>query len=60
MLFTQAQGWMKTHNFSIQKQKERFANMGFAKEFFKIMDADDGGTLDFEELSKPLIALKLS
>jgi len=34
--------------------------MEFAKEFFNIVDADESGKTDFEELALPLIALGLS
>lgn len=49
--------WMKTRG-APQRSTEK--NFEFAKELFKIWDADKGGYLDLDEISLPLISLGLS
>lgn len=60
LLYRTMQRWMNNHAFSTRTQKESMSNMEFAKEFFSIIDSDDSGKTDFEELALPLIALGLS
>jgi Ca2+-binding EF-hand superfamily protein len=54
------QKWMRSHDFSVQRQMDNMSNIMFAKEFFKIIDNDDTGRLNVQELAEPLIALGLS
>lgn len=49
--------WMKKRG---NKQRSKEKHFEFAKELFKIWDADGGGFLDVDEISLPLIALGLS
>jgi hypothetical protein len=49
--------WMKVRG---NKQKSKEKHFEFAKELFKIWDADGGGFLDVDEISLPLISLGLS
>lgn len=49
--------WMKTRGVN-QRSKEK--HFEFAKELFKIWDRDNGGYLDIDEISLPLISLGLS
>lgn len=49
--------WMKTRGID-QRSKEK--HFEFARDLFKIWDSDNGGFLDFDEISLPLISLGLS
>jgi hypothetical protein len=49
--------WMKTRGVN-QRSKEK--HFEFAKDLFKIWDRDNGGYLDIDEISLPLISLGLS
>lgn len=64
MAFKRAENWInkrkpkKTENNSNYHTKEK--HVDFAKELFLIWDEDQAGTLDLDEITKPLIALGLS
>lgn len=60
LLFRTMQNWMRSHEFSDQRQTDNINNIQFAKEFFKIVDNGDTGNLNLEQLAIPLIALGLS
>jgi Ca2+-binding EF-hand superfamily protein len=49
--------WMRHRGHA---QKDTMKHFEFAKNLFKIWDADGGGSLDVDEISLPLIALGLS
>jgi hypothetical protein len=49
--------WLKKHGHGHRSKEKHFE---FAKDLFKIWDADGGGFLDVDEISLPLIALGLS
>jgi len=49
--------WMRVRG---SKKSSKEKHFEFAKDLFKIWDADGGGFLDVDEISLPLIALGLS
>jgi Ca2+-binding EF-hand superfamily protein len=49
--------WLKKRGHGHRSKEKHFE---FAKDLFKIWDADGGGFLDVDEISLPLIALGLS
>jgi len=57
--FADSYYFLKTHGLSTVKQDTQKSNAHFSAQFFKIMD-EDGGGVDLNELSFPLIALGLA
>lgn len=51
---------MQNHQFNNQKNSQNISNLLFAREFFKILDVNGNGFLQFNEVTVPFISLGFS